>query len=468
MAVPQPSFGPNGFVAPAEADILTAVKAEWNKAFGNELNMADETPQGQLAVSQTAAIGNANDAFVFLSQQMDPAYNIGRYQDAIARIYFIERIPSAPTIVTVTCMGLQGVVIPENALVLASDGSVYSALGSATIPASGRVDVQFQCTVPGPTACPAGTITTIYQAVNGWDSVTNAADGVTGRDVETRAEFEDRRRLSVAHNSQGSLPSVLGAVLTVDGVLDAFVTENVNQAPQSIKGFLLNPNSIYVAAVGGTDAAVARAMWSKKSPGCGYNGSTTVIVEDNQAGYSPPYPSYAVRFVRPDPVTVTFTVTLANNQNVPADVQTQVGNAIVAAFNGADGGPRARIGSSIFASRFYGAIATLGTWVQIVTIKIGCSNAPGATFVGSIAGTTLTVSSLVSGIIGVGQQVTGNSVVPGTTITANLTATTWQLDTTQTVASGTMQGVVAANDEVFIDIDQAPVTDAGNTKVVLL
>ena len=89
MAVPQPSFGPNGFVTPPESEILVAVKEEWNAAFGNELNMADETPQGQLAVSQTAAIGNANDAFVCLSQQMDPAYNIGRYQDAIARIYFI-------------------------------------------------------------------------------------------------------------------------------------------------------------------------------------------------------------------------------------------------------------------------------------------------------------------------------------------------------------------------------------------
>src|SRR5690348_14627060 len=108
MTVPQPSFGPNGFIAPAEADILVAVKAEINAAFGNELDMADETPQGQLAVSQTAAIGNANDSFVFLSQQMDPAYNIGRYQDAIARIYFIERIPSAPTVVTVTCLGLSG------------------------------------------------------------------------------------------------------------------------------------------------------------------------------------------------------------------------------------------------------------------------------------------------------------------------------------------------------------------------
>src|SRR6185312_11779123 len=133
MAVPQPSFGPNGFVAPAEADILVAVKAEWNAAFDNKLNMADETPQGQLAVSQTAAVGNANDAFVFLSQQMDPAYNIGRYQDGIARIYFIERIPASATIVTVTCSGATGVPIPQNALVLAADGSQYAAVSGGVI-----------------------------------------------------------------------------------------------------------------------------------------------------------------------------------------------------------------------------------------------------------------------------------------------------------------------------------------------
>src|SRR5690242_9980609 len=136
MTVPQPSFGPNGFVPPAEADVLTAVKSDINAAFGNNLNMADETPQGQLAVSQTAAIGNANDAFVFLSQQMDPAYNIGRYQDAIARIYFIERIPASPTIVTVTCLGALGVVIPQNALVLAADGHQYAAISGGSIPAS--------------------------------------------------------------------------------------------------------------------------------------------------------------------------------------------------------------------------------------------------------------------------------------------------------------------------------------------
>jgi hypothetical protein len=342
MTVPQPSFGPTGFVSPAEADILTAVKSDINAAFGNNLNMADETPQGQLAVSQTASIGNANDAFVFLSQQMDPAYNIGRYQDGIARIYFIERIPASATIVTVTCSGATGVSIPQNALVLAADGNQYTAVSGGTIPATGSIDLEFACATLGPIACPAGSITTIFQAINGWDSAVNNADGFIGRDTESRAEFEQRRALSVAQNSQGSLPSVLGAVLNVSGVVDAFVTENVNQVAQTIRGFTLNPNSIYVAAVGGTDAAVAQALWSKKSPGCGYNGNTTVVVQDTSPGYNPPFPSYNVQFERPDSVTVTFVVTLANNASIPANATALIQAAIVAAFAGLDGGPRAR------------------------------------------------------------------------------------------------------------------------------
>ena len=467
MTVPQPSFGPNGFVTPAEPDILVAVKDEINAAFGNELNMADETPQGQLAVSQTAAIGNANDAFVFLSQQMDPAYNIGRYQDAIARIYFIERIPSSSTIVTVTCIGLVGVVIPQFALLLADDGNQYAAVDGGTIPASGTIDLQFQCTLPGPISAPAGSVKTIYQSVNGWDEAINNNDGVIGRDTETRTEFEQRRALSVAHNSQGSLPSVLGAVLTTDGVLDAFVTENVNQTPLTIKGFTLDANSIYVAAVGGTDADVAHALWTKKSPGCGYNGNTTVIVQDDQSGYTPPFPAYTVKFERPDFVTVVFSVTLANNASVPANVNDLVQAAIVSAFAGEDGGERARIGSNLFASRFYNAVSMLGTWAQIVTIKLGCSNVPSATFTGSIASSTLTISALASGIIGVGQQITGNGVIPGTKILSGF-GTVWQLSNVQTVSSGVMSSVVASNDEVFIDIDQSPVTAPGNTSVVLV
>ena len=466
-AIPQPTFGATGFIVPAESDILLAVKAAWNNAFGGALNMADETPQGQLAVSQTAAIGNANDAFAFLAQQMDPAYNVGRYQDGIARIYFIERFPARPTVVTVTCLGGEGVVIPVNAIVVAADGNQYLATDGGTIPASGSINLQFECVVPGPIPCPAGSIQTIYQAINGWDQASNAADGVLGRNVEGRAEFEDRRRLSVAQNSQGSLPSVLGSVLSTPNVLDAFVTENVNNTAQLVRGFTLNPNSIYVAAVGGDDDAVAQALWAKKSPGCGYNGNTTVMVQDENPNYNQPYPTYQVSFERPTAETVVFLVTLANNQSVPANATALIQVAIVAAFAGADGGPRARIGDTVFASRFYAPVAALGSWAQIITLKLGCSNQPASTFVGSITDSALTVTSVTTGLIAIGQYLIGDGIVPGTQIIAG-SGTSWTLNTVQTVASSTITGVVATSDEIVIDIDQQPVTAPGNTNVVLM
>jgi hypothetical protein len=471
MTVPQPSFGPNGFVVPTEQAILTAVQSDINNAFGGDLDMADSTPQGQLAISQTAAIGNANDAFAFLSQQIDPALNSGRYQDAIARIYFISRIPAFATVVNVTCGGLPGVVIPANALVIDDANNTYTSVGAATIGPQGTVVIQFACTTLGPISCPAGAIggstSGIFQAINGWDTATNLTDGTIGSNVETRQAFEQRRALSVAQNAQGSLPSIVGAVLSVPGVTDAFVTENVNQFAQAVGDFTLNPNSIYVAAVGGTDAAVAQAMWSKKSPGAGYNGNTIVIVQDTNSLYNPPLPSYPVQFERPSFVTVTFTVAISNNPLVPSNATTLVQNAILSAFAGQDGGPRARIGNTLLASRYYGVVQALGSWAQIVNIKLGCSNLPASVFVGSIAGTTLTVTSVTSGIIGIGQQITGNGVVPGTIITAG-SGTSWTLNMTQTVASGTMQGVSTSADEVLINIDQSPVTAAGNTQLVLL
>lgn len=466
MTVPTPSFGPEGFVPPNELDVLAGVKGEINAAFGNKLNMASETPQGQLAVSQAAAIGNANDAFVFLAQQFDPAYNEGRYQDAIARIYFIERIPARATVVTVTCGGLTGVVIPQNALVMDKNGVTYFAVTGGTIPSLGFIDLEFACSVTGPVVCPAGTISEIYQSVNGWDYVLNSADGVVGRDVESRAEFELRRSLSVAHNAQGSVAAIRGAILSdVPGVLDAYVTENEKQTALTIRGYTLGPNSIYVAVVGGSDFDVARAIWTKKSPGAGYNGNVTVMVYDQNSGYNPPYPGYQIKFKRPSSETIIFDVQIANSQLVPANAEELIRNVISKAFSGSDGGVRPSIGDTVYASRFYCPIAALGSWARIISIKLGCSNVPDAKWTGTISGFNLTITSVTSGAIAVGQRIIGTGVTPGTTITAGF-GTSWIVDTEQSV-TGAMVGVTATKDDVVLNIDQAPVTARGNTKVTI-
>jgi hypothetical protein len=342
-----------------------------NAAFGGNLDPGLSTPQGQLASSLTAIVGASNDQFVLYTNQVDPAFAAGRMQDGIARIYFITRNPALPTVVTATCTGLPGVAIPSGAMALATDGNLYTCTGGGTIGLGGTVSLQFACVVTGPIACPAGSLSVIYRAVPGWDTIINPADGVLGVNVESRAAFETRRQQSVAKNSVGMLTSILGAVLGVAGVLDAYATENPTAAPVTIGGVSVGANSLYVAVTGGATQDIGNAIWSKKPPGCAYTGTTTVTVLDSNSGYSLPLPSYTVKFTIGTPTAIKFVVTIPNTTSAPSDALAQIQAAIIAAFAGADGGRRARIGSTIYASRFYGAVAALGAWAQVISMQVG-------------------------------------------------------------------------------------------------
>lgn len=379
-SVPDVSFGPNGFVVPAEADILTGVLADMDAAFGGGMNPALETPQGQLASSQTAIIGDKNDQFLYLANQVDPAFAEGRFQDGIARIYFLDRDPARATVLQVVCTGLTGVNIPVGALVQDSGGYVYSCTQSGTIGIGGAITLSFAGLTTGPIPSTAQTLT-IYRAIPGWDTAITVTDGAIGNNVESRSAFEIRRAASVALNAQGSMPSVRAAVLNVSGVLDAYVNQNVTDAPVSIGTVSLLAHSIYVCVLGGAAQDIGEAMWRKVSPGCNYNGDTTVTVQDTS--YSAPYPSYTVKFETPTLIAVYVQVTLKSSPSVPSNVDALVDAAIISAFSGEDGGARPRIGGVIYASRFYNPVALLGVWAQIISIKV--KKGPGGTFVDSIA-----------------------------------------------------------------------------------
>lgn len=458
-SVPQPTFGPNGFVPPDEADILDGVRADIDAAFGGGLNPALSTPQGQLASSQTAIIGDSNAMFLWFCNQVDPAYSSGRMQDGIARIYFIERFPARGTVVTATCSGLPGTLIPIGALARATDGRLYTCTEAGRITDAGSVDLTFTCADPGPIPCAAGALSTVYQAIFGWDSITNADDGVLGREVESRSEFEERRSLSTGINSMGPLPAIVGAVLAVDGVLDAFVTENDASSSTVVGGVLLSPHTLYVCALGGDGQEIAEAIWSRKMPGCGYTGNVTFTVEDPSPSYNPPPPSYSVTFQRPFVIDFVMVVTMAYRVSVPEDALTQVQDAILNAFAGTDGGPRAKIGSTVFASRYYPPVVALGDWAQqVISVKLGIKDS-GASIVGSIAGTVLAVSSVAFRTLEEGQLVSGTGVEPGTVITSLGTGTggvgTYNVNHVQSVPS---QAMTTSNlgDSATVNANQAP------------
>lgn len=467
-SVPAITFGPNGYQAPPQQDVLNGVFADVDAAFGGGLNPSLSSPQGQLSTSIAAFIANANDDFVNLTNQMNPAFASGRFQDALGEIYFLFRTGAEPTVVQALCVGGVGVVIPAGSLAKAADGNIYTCTDGGAIPVGGSVTLTFACNTLGPVPCPANSLTQIYRNISGWDTVNNPADGVLGNDTETREQFEERRAASVALNSVGSIPSVLGAVLNVAGLLDAYVIDNTSASPATIGGVVLAPKSLYVAAVGGTSPDVARAMWTKKAPGCGYNGNTTVTVVDSRSGYSPPFPSYQVTFERPSTLPILFSVNLASNTQVPSNAAALVQAAIIAAFAGADGGTRARIGSTIYASRFYAPIAALGSWAQIISLTVGSNNIPSAVFAGHITGTALTVTSVVSGVIANGQTLTDGLDIcpPGTRITGG-SGLSWTVNNSLTVGATTFVAALGSLNQVATNIDQSPTINASNISVVI-
>lgn len=400
--VPSVQFTSVGFVAPSGPSVLAGVQLDINSAYNRDFNFGLTTPQGQLSSSWGATIVNANSIFVRFSQMIDPAYSSGRFQDAIGRIYFLERDPARPTALQIACGGGANVPIPFGAqLADKSTGALFQCVQAGTIPVGGSVTLAFAALVPGP--LPVPELLTIYQAIPGWDTAV-VVSGVVGKDVEGRAEFEARRTDSVAGNSFGAVGSIIGAIAKVPGVLDYFGYNNNTAGSVTVGGVLIAANAIYICVSGGAPADIATAILSKKGAGAPMTGNTTVTAYDDNPLYAAPIP-YQIKYQIAAPLQALFRVVIASGPLVPETAAAQVQSALIAAFAG---------------------------------------NSLAASFTGSISGTTLTVTELLSGALSVGQIVsdlTGN-VAAGTAITALGTggggAGTYALNVTQTVANEAM------------------------------
>src|SRR5471030_1119718 len=376
-SVPTITFADTGITLPAGSDILAGRMADINDAFGGGVNQSLTTPEGQIARSDSAIIEDKNANIAEIVNQVNPDYSSGRWQDGIGRIYFMDRIAAVGTVVTCTCVGLVGTYIPIGSQAQDNSGYIYSSITDGTISSDGTVDIDFQCVTTGPIPCPAGTLTTIYRSIFGWDSVINSAAGTLGVNVESRTDFEFRRKNSVAANAVNSPQSIYANVLAVDGVLDAYVIDNPLGTAVNIgsTNYSVAKNSVYVAVVGGAESDIAAAIWEKKSLGCSYNGNTSYTVYDDN--YIEPKPAYVVTWQTPAAVPIYFSVQIENSTSLPGNIVTLIQTAIVSAFNGDDGGTRARIGSTIFAGRYYAPVFNTDSNVNIQSIGIGITS-PGA------------------------------------------------------------------------------------------
>lgn len=366
------TFNPNtGVVVDDGATVRSNVATSWKEAFKidettPELNTEPETPAGQLIDGLTALIIQKDNDLLFLSNMFNPETAVGIFQDALAKIYFIERHVAQPTTVICTCKGLQGTQIPAGSIVEDTNGNQLTNAELAQIGASGEVNVLFSCVETGPIVINENSVNKIVSVIPGWDSVNNSAAGVLGRDRETQTEFEQRRYDSVAKNSHGLAESIEGSINNLEDVITCRIEQNRTNETIEMLGVEIPAHSVYLSVYGGTSQEVGNVLYNKLDAGCGTAGNTSVSVRDTINGSLHTF-YYTV------PTQLNTYVKVSVNENAVYNADT-IKQAIIDNFNGVtEGFVRIKMGDTLYSSRFYQSVINAGL-NELVKIELSTDN----------------------------------------------------------------------------------------------
>lgn len=168
----------------------------------------------------------------------------------------------------------------------------------------------------------------------------DAIGGIFGLSRATGENDNSFRKRILNSQSRGSgyTESIWNAVSAVDGVTSVNVYENGNADPYTFhNGFTVDAHSVFVCVAGGTDADVARAIYSAKSAGCAYHDLSnmdaehkkSVNINDNITGSTTP-----VVFYRPIERSVKIETVVDPYDYTGTNLTGDVSNAIMNYLSG--------------------------------------------------------------------------------------------------------------------------------------
>lgn len=364
-----------GFDVTEIDDLREQIASEWQEAFKEKdrplLNTDPETPQGQIIDSQVATVNQKDSEVLYLAQQFDPRTAEGRFQDALAEIYFIKRKSAINSYAICTLNGRAGTQIDAGALIESEiDGTQWSLDQNVTIPAGETITAKFTCLTEGAISASSGTLTKIVTTVTGWDTVTNAT-AIVGSLEESQSAFEQRRKDSVSLNARSTVNAVYANVAQCDGVIAVYAVDNKKNISETIDNYTLTPHSIFVSVIGGENEDIAKAIYNNLSAGCDYNGNTSVDITNEYSGAVE-----TVKFYRPDVFNVFVKVQIQNSASLQNDYENIVKQAVYNNFYGLDSTKinnepllRLKMNDDLYSSRFTPSILNAGI-TNVLTVQL--------------------------------------------------------------------------------------------------
>lgn len=338
---------PEGFQRTRLDERLAQLQAAMKAIFGPTINLDPDTIDGQTLGIYAESISNIDQLAEDVYQSFNPQYATGLGLSRLVQLNGIRRIQGAFSTVALLAVGTSGTIIPAGSLVRDPATNIqFTTIADATIPSTGEVSIPSRCTIFGPFAAVAGSLTKIDTPIFGWQTVTNLLDAVPGRNEETDEQLRLRRAASTSTPAQAVIDSIFGAIANIPDVRQVRVFENDQDTVQPVTS--LPPHSIYAVVEGGSDVEIAKAIFLRKTAGTTTVGPVTVSVSDTQAN------THDIRFSRPVDVPVYITINLTTRPGWPGDGADQIKTALVAFGN-----TEQMIGEELIYSRLFSPINTI-------------------------------------------------------------------------------------------------------------
>lgn len=265
----------NGISAPSYADILATLQYNYRSIYGADVDLDSDTQDGQWIAIQATAQNDTNNGTVAAYNNFSPATAQGAGLASNVKLNGLsKKVPSSST-ADLTLTGEVGRQILNG---MVGDGT-YQWLLPATvdIPLSGSIVATATCLTPGAIAAAPGAISQILNPQRGWQTATNLSAAAEGAPVESDAALRQRQGQSTALSASTPLKAIVGAVGNVPGVTAVVPYENDTDTTD---GNGIPAHNISLVVEGGDATAVANAIASKKIPGGGTYGTTSVVVFD--------------------------------------------------------------------------------------------------------------------------------------------------------------------------------------------
>lgn len=369
MAYAAPSITSAGLTIPTYEDILDDLIATYRGIFGQTVYLGVDSADYQWISSIALKMADTCQAIQLVYNGRSPATASGADLDAIVKCNGIARKGATFSTAALTVTGTPGVTI-TNGVVQDANGFQWVLPSPAVIGVTGTSVFTATCASPGAITALAASITTIATPFSGWISVTNTLPAVPGLPLELDSTLRARQALSVALPSMTRLAGTVAAIAQTSGVSRYNVLENPTG---SVDSNGTPAHSITAVVEGGTDLAVATAIYNNRGIGCYVNGTTSVSVTDPNTGNT-----MTMRFARPtySPVYVSLNVhSLAGYTTATTQA---IKTAIAAYLNSL------QIGQSVVLSELYGAALSVrpnpdAPMFSIRALTLGLSSSPSGT-----------------------------------------------------------------------------------------